>query len=95
MVSSGYMNIVYMNEAVVDCRLRGIYRQLKRNAYNKAMNNVISIISDFRKADIDMDKNLAEHVMTELLRIRIAMAFKRYQDAHNRVRDLHYKLLYV
>lgn len=82
-----------MNRNVVDCRLFGIYKLIKREDYKKAFDTILDTILQLRTAkEIDIPKTLLNDIMTDFHKMWALVGFKRYEELHNCVRDLHYKM---
>lgn len=90
---SGYMKLAVIDEIIVDCRLRGIYRMMKNGNHKKAMFMVLDTIVDLREASVEMEIHMYDHVLAEFLCILMALGFKKYDVVHNLVRDLHFHII--
>lgn len=86
------MSICYVNEWIVDCRLKGIYRQIYLQKYKKASDNISQMIMYLKTVDIEMNKIIYNEVIDTFYHMLVEMAFKKYNSVHNRARDLHYKI---
>jgi hypothetical protein len=84
-------NMQYLNVAVVDCRIRGIYKLLSRGDYCKASISIGDMwVNLMRAKEIDFDKKTYNTIYDAFARMKVEMAFRKYTDVHNRLRDLHY-----
>lgn len=83
----------YMDTTTIGCRIRGIYSLMLRGNFSKAAWNINEVIINLRRAkEIDMDSATYNKIFDEFCHMRILFATKKYNDAHNRLRDLHYML---
>lgn len=85
-----YPRITYVSDAIIDCRLRGIYTWLIRGQYNIARVLIIDTISEFQLAEIDVPLTFMSHVIDVLFHAYVDMNLKKYDAVHTWIRDLHY-----
>jgi len=86
--------LVYVNELIVDCRLRGIYCQIRHQKYQKAKDLISQMIMYLKNIDVNIEKELYNEIIEEFYHMSVEMAFKKYNNVHDRVRNLHYKIRY-
>lgn len=83
----------YVDKAIVQCRLHGIYKQYIHQNFDRMVETVSDTIAVLKYThDIDMDKATYKSVMDALERSRIDFAVKNYKDGHRRLRELYYSL---
>lgn len=82
--------LAYLNEGLLDCRLKGIQTALNRRDPFTARDLITECVRLFRSGDWDMKKTVQNVAITEMFHILGDLAFKRYVEAQHRVRDLHY-----
>jgi hypothetical protein len=85
--------LAYVAPYIVECRLRGIYLNMLRKNMDKAMWIVKMTIQDLNTLPkVDIDPMMMKTMENKLYGILINMKTKRYNDAHNGVRDLKYTI---
>ena len=85
--------LAYIAPYVVECRLRSIYLNMLRKDMDKAIRIVKQTIEDLNKLPkVDMDPMMTKSMENKLYYILINMKTKRYNDAHDGVRNLNYLL---
>lgn len=90
------VNFMYVNECIIDCRLRGIYQQISLGRYEKAAFNIIEMLINLKNKNIvDIEPVLYNEIVTEFIHMRVEICLKKYHKVHDRVRNLHYKLIYI
>lgn len=84
-------NIMFVDDVVVDCRLKGLYQSLLRQDYERVKFNIIDMIDHLRKAPyVDMDINVYKKIIDEFMHMRVEVAIKKYNNVHDRIRNVHY-----
>jgi hypothetical protein len=84
----------YIDEVIVDCRLVGMNKAMLRGDYDRVKFNIIDMIDHLRKTPfIEMDKMMYDTIMSEFLHMRVESALRKFDDVHNRIRDLHFMIL--
>lgn len=88
------VRLAYVDEAVVDCRVRGMYKQVMRGQYDKVVANAKDTLLVLRTAkELDMDVKLYGKLVDNLYKVRLDFVAGDYQKMHNRIRDMHYAIL--
>lgn len=83
--------LAYIAPYIVECRLRGAYFNLMRRDLNKATHIVKQTIRDLNTLPkVDIDPMMEKAVENKLYGILLNMATKRYNDAHDGIRELKY-----
>jgi hypothetical protein len=83
----------YVSDAVIDCRLRGIYHALNDKDYFKScalINDCIRLLDT--TYEIDMDKKLVLHIYKTLYNALVELGLNRPMAAHDHIRNLHYTI---
>ena len=84
-------NIFFVDDVIVDCRLRGIYKSLLRRDYMRVKFNISDMIDHLVKAPyIDLDVDIYKQIIDQFMHMRVDCAMKKYDDVHNRIREVHY-----
>lgn len=92
--------IAFVDDAVIVCRLRGIYNVLNKNVYhphartyqnNKACALINETIRTFQSVECE-DKKVVSELITVLYLTLVDIAMKRKHAAHDRVRNMFYKI---
>ena len=84
--------INYFHEAVLDCRVRGIYGLLLTQRYKEATSVINDTMRSLRGPTPHLPTPVALMAFTHLSKCLIDIAFKRYNNAHDEIRQVHYKL---
>lgn len=85
---------VYIDEYIVDCRLHGIYKQIVNANYKKAYFNIIDMLINLNNHEIvNIENKFYNKIIDTFFHMRVEMSIKKYEAVHNRVRDLHYKII--
>lgn len=92
MASSTAPILAYMDDAIIDCRLRGIYRRLSRGESVRAAKLIKDTLNNMRMRPFDVDKFMYNAIYDTFYMALIDIAMKRFDSAHNRIRDLHYMI---
>jgi hypothetical protein len=86
--------LAYINDLIVDCRLKGLYMLLKDKKYEKASAVIGDSINMMLKAtEIDMDKRIHKKIIAEFYHMYVEIALKKYNAVHDRIRDMHYYIV--
>lgn len=86
--------LAYINEAIINCRLIGIYKLLKDCKYDKVKLVIGDSIKMMQNAkEKDMDKRIFNKLINEFYHMTVEIALKKYNTVHDRVRDMHYYIL--
>ena len=81
----------YVSKESVDGQLRIINMLLDDKNYKGVCKTLGTLISNINNAVIyECDKDTLFHIVDEAFRSQVDMAFKRYNQVHDRVRDMHY-----
>ena len=81
----------YINEGIVNSRLKGLYKSLLNNDYDRTKFLVEDTINMIKTTtEIDIDKELYNKILDELYQMILELVFKKYNSVHDRIRDLHY-----
>lgn len=83
------LRIRYVNDAIINRRLVGIYTKIMRRDIIDAKTVVKETIEDFSCAETD-SPHTSSKCINVLYRVLIDLAMKRYDAAHDKVRDLYY-----
>lgn len=92
------MYISYVSNAVVSCRLKGIYSRMKREVSDLDHQRVCALINytirEFQKSEQGEYENpeLVAHVVQVLYTVLIDLAMKRRSHAHDKLRDTFYMI---
>lgn len=85
------VHLTYVSDAVICCRLRGIYSAIKAEKYAKAVNLINDTLFVTENAEEnDLDHEVHNKVITLFYKTLIELAMKRYSSAHNNIRELYY-----
>ena len=84
------IKINFLDEAVIDCRLRGLNNALIRGDYERVRFNIVDTIKHLNQANIEMNKILYNKIVDEFLHMQVESALHKYDNLHNRIRNLHY-----
>lgn len=88
------MAITFVSDAVITCRLKGIYRVMKRGSGilddRKTCTLINYTIREFQGADECESPRVVAHVVKVLYVVLIDMAMKRRARAHDKLRDAFY-----
>jgi hypothetical protein len=88
--------MTYVNEIYVDCRLRGIVNSIRRFDYERTLNNIVDMIQSLKGAEeIDMPKEVYNKIIDDFYRMRVDASLKKFDNVHNRARDLHFYIMSV
>lgn len=83
----------YVSNESIDGQLKVIYKLMINDNYNGASKTIKSIISNINFAYIyKCNKKLLSNIIDESYRALIDMTFKRYENAHDRIRNMHYMI---
>ena len=83
--------MAYIAPYIVECRLRSIYLNMLRMDMEKAIRIVKQTIEDLNKLPkVDIDPMMEKSLENKFYGILINMKTKRYNDAHEGVRNLNY-----
>lgn len=84
----------YIDTVITLCRIRGIYHLILRGDYDKAKWVIAEFyISLMRAAELDFEKTVYNKIFEDFSHMKIDMAMKKYNNVHNRLRDLNYYIL--
>ena len=93
-VSAAHAKITYLNEIYVDCRLRVIVNSIRRFDYVRTLSNIIDMIQSLRYAqEVDIPKDIYNKIMDAFLRMRVDASLKKFNNVHDRARDLHFYIM--
>ena len=82
-----------IDEAVIDCRLRGLYMLLCTQKYVKFQKVVNDTIRNFQNAEeITVDPKLMDRFLNIMYMSLIDMAMGRQDKVHDMIRNLHYEI---
>lgn len=83
----------YLNMTIVDARVKGIYSNLLAGKYAKARSSIVDMYVNLMRAEeLDFDKPVYNAIYAAFAHMKIDAALGKYDDVHNRLRDLHYIL---
>lgn len=83
----------YVDTAIVQCRLHGIYKSYIRQRYDRMIETLSDTIAVMKYTrEMDMEPKTFKSVMDALERTRVDFAVKNYKDGHRRLRELYYSL---
>lgn len=86
-------SLMYVSDAIVSCRLRGIYQAIRHQKYQKAAHLTNHTLNALDSAEeIDLDSETKKRVTDVFLQTLVELAMKRYNNAHNQIRDLYYSI---
>jgi hypothetical protein len=86
-------HITLMTEAVLDCRMRGIYNLLLTGKYQKAKQVIYETIKLFGEVEeTEVDELLKKYASKHLHKALTMMCRKKYIQAHAHIRDIHYAI---
>jgi hypothetical protein len=84
----------YINEGIVNSRLKGLYKSILNNDYDRTKFLVEDTINMIKTTtEIDIDKELYNKIIDELYQMIMELIFKKYNSVHDRIRDLHYLII--
>jgi hypothetical protein len=82
-----------IDEAIIDCRLRGLYKLLARQKYAKFQHVVNDTIWNFQNAEeIAVDPKLMSQFINIMYICLVDLAMGRTNMVHDKIRDMHYAL---
>jgi hypothetical protein len=84
--------LAYVDDVLVCCRLRGIYSAMRNENYRRAKVLLNDMLANMRRADICMTKHEYSTTMDAFYNALGHLAMKRYNNAHDNIRDLFYSL---
>ena len=84
----------YVSNEIIDGQLRVVYMLLKKEEYNLVSKVINDIINNIRFAYIsDTNKKTLGFLIDESYKALVDLAFKRYRNVHDKVRNMHFALL--
>lgn len=84
----------YIDESIVDCRLRGIYNLCRKGNFVRAHENARdTLILLYNAPIIEIAPTLYHDMVAALQWINHEFVLGDYRNVHTRVRDLHYKIM--
>jgi hypothetical protein len=87
------VTLAYVDEAIIDCRLRGMYNALHKGCYDKVCESARDTLLVLQNAqEVDMEIGLTKRVIDDLNCLCVDVEVKNYHDAHDRIRSLHYDI---
>lgn len=87
------MSLMYVSDAIISSRLRGIYKAIRHQKYSKAVLLTNHTLHDLDTAEeIDLDDQTKKAVVETFYRTLTELAMRRYSNAHNHIRDLYYSI---
>ena len=87
-------DISYISFHKIDCRLKGIYKFIRKEKYSRARILIIKTITQFQKVtETEADTTFMSHVIDVLYHTLVEINLKNYNGGHDRIRDLHYEIL--
>lgn len=88
------VRFAYVDDTIVDCRVRAMYKMIMRNDYEKVAFNAKDTLLVLKTAtELDMNPKLFSKIVDNLYRVRIDYAKGDYKKMHDRVREMHYAIL--
>jgi hypothetical protein len=88
------VTLAYVDDAIIDCRLRGMYNALHKGRYDKVCESAWDTLLVLQNAqEVDMELGLTKRVMEDLCCLCVDLAMRNYDDAHERIRSLHYDIM--
>lgn len=86
--------LAYIDEFILDCRLTGIYKTLKKGDYERTKSLIRDTLNIMMTAgEIDMTKIMYRKIVDELYHMIVELAFKKFNSVHDRIRNLHYYIV--
>ena len=88
------IDLTQVDDCDLDTMLKNIHSALVGQDFNRAsicIRECIDVLSN--KDGILVSREFADYMVTELYRCLVDIAMKRYNLAHNRIRDLHYSIM--
>lgn len=83
----------YVNSTIVQCRLRGIYKQYILQKYDRMIDTLSDTIAVMQYTpDVDIDVHTVDRIMETLKRSRTDFQMKNYKDGNRRLRELYFRL---
>jgi hypothetical protein len=87
------LRLMLVSDAIIDCRVRGLYNLLRKGKYYHTRLLLNDTIRELQTADeYECDPAFLQHVVDEMYRALVDMSFRKYMSVHNRLRDLHYEI---
>lgn len=84
-------NFEYITLGVIDSRIKGLYKLLLREQYDKLHLSINDMfVNLIRVKEFDFDRKMYNIIYTEFARMKVEASLRKYQSVHNRLRDLHY-----
>jgi len=86
--------MIFVSVELLDYHLKKAYLLLSNKNYKEACKVINIIIYNINYALFyEFNKNIISYLVDECYRCLLDFAFKRYISVHNRIRDMHYKLI--
>lgn len=86
--------ITLVHDMVLECRLGTIYRAIRHQNYEKAMDVLRNTLLTLLQAEeIELPSNAQYAVIQRLSNALSKLAYNQPMLAHNEIRDLHYQLM--
>jgi hypothetical protein len=84
----------FVNNAILICRIHGLYKQMMRADYERAKFAIIEMVTLLRTIkDIHLSQDTYKRVIDDFLHMRVDICLHKYDDVHNRMRNLYYYLM--
>lgn len=78
---------------IIDCRLKGIYKNLNKGKNERAAEIINDTIRSIKGAkESECDPKFVDYVLCQLYMMLLDIGFKRPQEAHVRLRNMHYEI---
>jgi hypothetical protein len=88
-------HVSLINPAVMQCRIYGLYKMILRENYAKAIIVTKITLREMNMAlEVDMHREEFKYMERRMHYLLNYLALKKYNDAHNTVRDMHYHLTF-
>ena len=79
---------------ILDCRFTGLYKMLQRGQYQKMINVINETLYSIRTAvETECTKTFMDFIISQLYLMLVDMAFRRYDNVHERIRDIHFLIM--
>lgn len=89
-------SFAYLDEVLVDCRLRGLYNLCRQKKYARAARGIRDMLWQLNHVPVGkiaMDRELYGKVVDAFYRMQVDLVMGEVNRVHDRVRDLHYVIL--
>jgi hypothetical protein len=83
-----------VDDFIINHRMNSIYQMMLRKDYRRSMNIIKNTLHQIQNAPaLEFDPVIVHKMETKLCGALVYLATRRYNEAHNYIRDLHYILV--